>query len=129
MEFGEDKTRKIFFWINILHPFFLTIPSIYFFDFEVFLSIVSCFDLKEKLAEIYNSSTGNMERMFMCKLNIGENEEIDSPISYTVKQGFCAIKTIWVLVFTCNIPEAYCYFTIFRKMRRLVYLLQFYIQT
>jgi hypothetical protein len=118
MKFGEDKIKNIFFWINILHPLFLTIPTIYFFDFEAFLSIVSCFDLDEKLAEIYNTSTGNLERMVMCKLNLEGNEELDSPISYTMQQGFCAAKIIWVVALSCNIPEGYCYFRIFRKMRR-----------
>ena len=116
--FGEEKTKNIFFWINVLHPLFLTIPTIYFFDFEAFLSIVSCFDLKEELLVIYNTSTGSMERMFMCKLNIEENEELESPISYALQQGFCGAKMIWVLVFSCNIPEAFCYFRIFKKMRR-----------
>ena len=118
LKFGEDKTKKIFFWINILHPLFLAIPTIYFFDFEAFLSIVSCFDLEEKLETIYNTSTGNMERIFMCKLNLEENEELDWPMFYSVQQGFCAAKMVWVLLFSCNIPEAFCYFTIFRKMRR-----------
>ena len=118
MEFGEEKTKNVFFWINILHILSLTIPTIYFFDFEAFLSIVSCFDLKEQLVETYNSSTGNKERMFMCKLNIGENEKLDSPNFYNAQQGFCAVKMIWVLAFSCNIPESYFYFTIFRQMRR-----------
>ena len=117
IKFGEDKTKRVFFWINILHPLFLTIPTIYFFDFEAFLSIVSCFDLEEKLAEVYNTSTGNIERMFMCKLNLEENEELDSPIFYNLQQGFCAAKIIWVVIFSCNIPEAYFYFRIFKKMR------------
>ena len=129
IKFGEEKTKNIFFWINVIHPLFLTMPTIYFFDFEAFLSIVSCFDLKEELLEIYNTSTGNMERMFMCKLNIGEKEELESPISYTLQQSFCAAKMIWVLVFSCNIPDAFCYFKIFKKMRRWVDLLQVFFKT
>ena len=118
LKFGEEKTRSIFFWINIFHPLFLTIPKVYFLDFESFLSIISCLGLKEQLDQINSASTGRMGRMFMCKLNIDVKQMSNSPISYNVQQGFCAATMIWVLLLSCNIPEAYCYFTIFKKMRR-----------
>ena len=118
MEIGEKKIKKIFLWITILHPLLLTIPTIHLFDFEIFLSIIKCFGLKDQLVAIYSTTTGPMERMFMCKLNIAENAEKDSPIAYTLQQGFCSVKMVWVLVLTGNLPEAYLYHRIFKTMQR-----------
>ena len=114
---GKEKIQKLFFVVNIIHPFILTILTILAYDFESSESLISCFGLKEQLLIKYNSSTGNLERAFLCKLgNMGTDKE-DEPWFY-IRQGFCATKMLWVLMLSTNIPEGFLYFKIFKKMRR-----------
>ena len=112
-QLGEEKFKRIFFITNIFHPLFLTISSLLLLDFEAYSGLIQCFDLKKELIERYNTTTGNLERMFFCKLNSEEYESF-----YFIKQGFCAGKMIWVLAFSCNIPESFFYYKIFRKIKR-----------
>lgn len=112
-KYGEEKLRRLFFSAYLIHPLLLTIPTLLTFDLEAFSSLISCFGLQEQLMERYNTSSGNIEKMFLCKLG-GEVDEY----SYTFKQCFCALKMIWVLFLSCNIPEGYLYYKIFKKMRR-----------
>ena len=116
--YGEEKVKLLFFWINLIHPFLLTIPTIWLFDFESYSSVTTCLGLRDQLLERYNKSNGNIERMFMCKLANGVRDEIDAPFSYAITQGFCAVKMVWILLLSCNIAEGYFYFQIFRKMSR-----------
>ena len=116
-QFGEEKTQKLFFLVNLIHPFILAILTTLTYDFEHSESLISCFGLKEQLLTKYNTSTGNLERVFLCKLgNIG-TDKVQMPWFYII-QGFCATRTIWILMLSTNIPEAYFYLKIFKKMRR-----------
>ena len=117
-KFGDEKVKNIFFFVNIVHPIFLAVPTVLTLDLEVYSSLISCFGLQDQLIEKYNSSNGIIERMFLCRLTTDENEYSDSYTFYVFKQGFCAIKMIWFLLFSCNIPEGYLYFKIFQTMRR-----------
>lgn len=116
-KFGKQKLKTIFLLIYIIHPFLVTLGSILTFDFEVFSSLIQCFGLQQQLRERYNSSNAAVERMFLCKL--GADKVFDTQtMAYALRQGFCTVKMIWVMVLACNLPEGYLYFMIFRKMKR-----------
>ena len=116
-QFGEEKIKKIFFLFNLVQPFILAILTTLTYDFESNASLIRCFGLQEELLARYNTSTGTIEKVFLCKLGRwGYNNE-DIPLFY-IKQGLCVAKAIWVLVFGTNMPEAYFYLKIFSKMRR-----------
>ena len=116
-EFGKEKMQKVFFMVNIIHPLVLAILTTLAYDFEANEHIVTCFGLKEQMLEVYNTSSGALEKTFLCKLGRMGNEDEALPWFY-IKQSFCAVKMIWVLVLSTNIPEAYLYFKVFRTMRR-----------
>ena len=117
--FGEKKFKRIFVLVYILHPLILTIPTVILLDFEGFPSLIACFGLRQQLQERYNSSSGSIERMLFCKLNIGdEDKDLNSNFYYNLRQGFCASKMLWVLILSCNIPEGFLYLRIFRLARR-----------
>ena len=118
IKYGEDKIKIRFFWFNLIHPFLIAMPTVLIFDFEAFASVITCFGLEDKLLERYNSSTGNLERMFLCKLRITDGEDLGTHIFYTLIQGFCATKMVYVWGLSGNILEAYFYYKIFKKMRR-----------
>ena len=118
MNYGEEKIQKRFFWLNLLHPVLPSIITVFLFDFEGFASLTSCFGLEDRIQERYNSSTGNIERMFLCKLRTVYGEDLGTQVSYTLAQCFCATKMVFNLGLMSNIPEAYFYYKIFRKMKR-----------
>ena len=113
---GERRFKKMFALTYILHPLMLTIPTVMFYDFEGFPSLIKCFGLQQQLQERYNTSSGNYERMFFCKLSLSEIE--NESLFYNFKQWFCASKMIWVLVLACNLPEGFLYLKIFKNCRR-----------
>lgn len=114
----EDRIKRWFFWFNLIHPLVIAISTILLFDFESFPSLIKCFGLEEKMAQRYNSSTGNLERMFLCKLRSSEKDIQEQNALYLFTQSFCAFKMIYIWVLSGNIPEAFFYFKIFKKMRR-----------
>ena len=116
LTFGEEQLKKSILGFYLIHPFLLSIATISLYDFEAFESIIACFGLKEKLVQRYNTSTGNLERMFLCKLRWDGTEE--GHFSYLFAQGFCATKMVYILILSSNIPEVYFYYNIFKKMKR-----------
>ena len=118
LKYGEEKIQQRFFWLNILHGLLPAIITVYLWDFEAYLSLNSCLGLEEKIQEAYNSSTGNLERMFMCKLRITDGEDLGTHISYILAQSFCASKMVVNILLMTNIPEGYFYYKIFQKMKR-----------
>ena len=124
MNYGEEKIKNIFFWVNLLGPVLPSIITVLLFDFEAIASLTSCFVLEDRVHERYNSSTGNIERMFLCKLRVVDGEDLGTHVSYTLAQCFCATKIGFNLVLLSNIPEAYFYYKIFKRMKR--YIKKFY---
>ena len=115
---GEEKIKRWFFWFNLIHPLVIAISTVLLFDFESFASLIKCFGLEEKLAQRYNSSTGNLERMFLCKLRSADSDIDDNNSVYIVTQAFCAIKMVYIWLLSGNIPEGFFYYKIFKKMKR-----------
>ena len=116
LRIGEAKVKRMFYLINILHPLLLAIPTVLALDFETSTSLIGCFGLKEQAIEVYGKTNVNIKRMFLCRLNSGKDS--DATLFYFIKQSFCALKTIWVVVLCSNILEAFLYNKIFRKMKR-----------
>jgi hypothetical protein len=126
IKFGEEKIKKLFFWVNLLHPVLPSIITVFLFDFEAYASLTSCFGLEDRVHDQYNSSTGNIERMFLCKLRVVDAEDLGTHVSYTLAQCFCATKMVFNLGLMSNIPEAYFYYKIFKKMKRYEKFLLYY---
>ena len=116
LRIGDEKLNDSCFWFYLVHPFLLSIPTVFLYDFEAFESVIACFGLKEQMKEMYNTSSGNLERMFLCRLG-WDNGDYNS-FAYLLAQGFCALKMVYVLFLGSNICEAYFYFKIFQKMKR-----------
>ena len=115
---GEDRIKGWFFWFNLIHPLVIAISTVLLFDVESFASLIKCFGLEQKLAERYNSPTGNLERMFLCKLRSSERDMEEGNAVYIITQTFCAIKMVYFWILSSNIPEAFFYYKIFKEMRR-----------
>ena len=99
-------------------PLFLSISTTMAYDFESVSSLIRCFGLKEELSNKYNTTTGPIERMFLCKLDGSGNAQSSITGLFVAKQVFCTLKMVLVLVLVSNIPEAYHYAKIFKKMKR-----------
>ena len=117
--FGEDKLKKVFFVVNLVHALVLSIPSLIFYDFESLPSVIECLGLHENILEYSNTSNAAIDKMFFCKLNDGGYiKDAEPQISYILKQSFCATRIVWLLALCSNLPEGVFYHYIFRKMRR-----------
>ena len=117
--FGEDKLKKVFFVVNLVHALVLSIPSLIFYDFESLPSVIECLGLHEKVLEHFNTSNAAIDKMFFCKLNDGGYiKDAEPQISFILKQSFCATRIVWLLALCSNLPEGVFYHYIFRKMRR-----------
>ena len=81
--FGEERIQKIFFWANILHWILPAIISAYLWDIEIIESLTTCFGIDDNIKESYlNSTTGELERMFMCKLYTMNSEDLGRQFIY-----------------------------------------------
>ena len=117
--FGEEKLKKVCFFLSIIHPLVLNTPAVIFHDFESMNSVTECLGLKEKVLAYENTSNSKIDRLFFCKLNAdGYSEEADPSFSYMARQSFCATRMVWMLLLCSNIPEGVLYYYIFKKMRR-----------
>ena len=114
----DEKTKKLFFIVTLMLPLFLSISTTMAYDFESVSSLIRCFGLKEELSNKYNTTTGPIERMFLCKLDGSGNAQSSITGLFVAKQVFCTLKMVLVLVLVSNIPEAYHYAKIFKKMKR-----------
>ena len=115
---GEDLIKRWFFWFNLIHPLVIAISTVLLFDFETFASLIKCFKLEQKVAQRYDSPTGSLERLFLCKLRSSERDMEEGNAIYIFTQTFCAFKMIYFLILSSNIPEAFFYYKIFKEMRR-----------
>ena len=106
---------------NLIHALLLTIPTILLFDFESSHSLVHCFGLEEEIAQRYNSSSAKVERMFMCKLRSGNDDDGEAGISYLLIQSFCGMKMVYTTFVMSNIWEGFFYYMVFKKMKRYDY--------
>ena len=115
-KWNETRLLYCFFFINILHPLFLTIANVAASDWGSNTSLNSCFGTMEEEPGKYNSSVDAIEKPFLCVFQNSNSEDVDA--SYTFKRWLCYIRTIVNILINSNVIEGYFYFKIFRKMRR-----------
>ena len=121
MRLGERNAQKMFMGVNLIVPLVLTTITGVTKHFYALSTLTSCFGMREEIDEIrtkYNTWDKNIERYFLCNLNTTEKDILDAYTLYVIKQCLCAFKSIVVLLINTNIPEAFFYYKIFRKMKR-----------
>ena len=121
MRLGERNAQKMFMCVNLIVPLVLTTITGVTKHFYALSTLTSCFGMREEIDEIrtkYNTWDKNIERYFLCNLNTTEKDILDAYTLYVIKQCLCALKSIVVLLINTNIPEAFFYYKIFRKMKR-----------
>ena len=115
-----SKIKAVFFFINLLHPLFLTVSNILTSDWGTNSSVNICFGaIPEKLTAL--SSVSNIvedkEKPFMCILDIPNTNMSDVDIYFIAKHTLCIIRTIVNLAVNTNLLEIFFYYNIFRRMR------------
>jgi hypothetical protein len=116
LQYGDAKTKKLFFIINVTLPLFLAVFACITGDFESFSALNSCFGQTEQVLAKYNTLSKNFEKFLLCNLN-KEQDLSYGHTFYVVKQVLCAIKSIGVTLINTNFPEAFFYYKIFQKMK------------
>ena len=114
--YGDTKTQKLFFIIDLTLPLFLAFFACITRDFDSFSELNSCFGQTEQVIAKYNTWTKSFEKFFLCNLN-REQDQSYGYTFYVVKQVLCAINSIGLSLINTNIPEAFFYYKIFQKMR------------
>ena len=116
-KWNEKTFMNCIFFINILHPLFLTIPNIAASDWGSHSSLNTCFGkINEETVKYNNSTVETIEKPFLCVFHTSNSEDVDA--FYIFKRCLCFIRTIVNIVINSNIAEGYFYFKIFCKMKR-----------
>ena len=116
-ELGIPKAQKIFLWINLCFPLFCTVCAILTSDWDAFSSLNRCFGQQEQILARYNTSSGNIMKFFICDLDDNGEGGTHTYVLYIIKQCCCVSKSVVMTIITSNLPEAFFYRKIFRKMR------------
>ena len=114
--YGDTKTEKMFFIINLTLPMFLAVFTCITRDFDSFSALNSCFGQTEQVLAQYNTWPKNFEKFLLCNLNRQDDQSYGDTF-YVVKQVLCATKSIGLSLIITNIPEAFFYYKIFQKMK------------
>ena len=116
MRFGHDKIQRIFLIIAIVFPCLNATVVTLTKDFDSYKAIKSCFGIPVKQT---NSRNGVWEKLFLCNLIYADTSNADeSRILYILIQIICVSKSLLAYFFSTNLPEAFFYYKIFKKMRR-----------
>ena len=118
LEFGELKAIKAFFILDLTLPFVLAITSCLTTDIEQFSELVNCFGMTEQEEKQYNTSEKDMQKFFLCNLNMTDADISDEYTLYILKQCVCILKTVIIMAIQTNVAEAFLYYKIFRMMKR-----------
>jgi hypothetical protein len=118
LRFGEEKTKKGFLILGLIIPLVLAIISVLTKDIDSNADLLSCFGLTDQALKQYNTWEKKMQKFFLCNLNTTAKDISDRYALYLMTQCLCVLKSsIFILVAT-NIPEAFFYYKIFKKMKR-----------
>ena len=113
--FGEEKLQKIFFWVNLILPFLLTVAAMFTTDFRTRSYLKNCFSHKQDDWSLMNngtSSSGGSKKFLFCDLT-------DTPDEiYWLVQFFCVSRSLLNIAICTNLPEGFFYYTIFKQMKR-----------
>ena len=115
-----SKIKSVFFFINLLHPLFLTLSNILMSDWGTNSSVKKCFGAT-LTNSMHFSSVSNIvedkEKPFLCIFDLPNTNMSDVDIYFIAKQTLCIIRTIVNLAVNTNLLEIFFYYNIFRKMR------------
>ena len=116
MRFGHQNIQRIFFIITITLPGFFAVVQTITKDVDSYKAIKSCFGMPD---EKKDSRNGAWQRLFLCNLSYTETPNAEeSSIFYILIQIVCVSRSVLAYLFCTNLPEAFFYYKIFKKMRR-----------
>ena len=116
MRFGHQKIQRIFLIITITLPCFFAAVQTITKDIDSYKAIKSCFGMPD---EKKDSRNGAWQRLFLCNLSYTETPNAEeSSVFYILIQIVCVSRSVLAYLFCTNLPEAFFYYKIFKKMRR-----------
>ena len=118
LRFGEAKIKKAFLVLDLALPFVFATISCVMNDIEGYSELVSCFGLSDQVMIQYNTWEKNMQKFFLCNLNMKEEDILAEYTLYVTKQCVCVLKSAVAIFINTNVSEAFIYYKIFIKMRR-----------
>ena len=118
-EFGKEKAKKIFLWINLCFPLFWTALGMLSSENSVFSSVNVCFRHQQQqlLVPANTTSPGTIKTIF-CEFGHEANLDGYVDILYILKRCCCIFLEVAHVGMSSNLPEAFFYHKIFRNMRR-----------
>ena len=118
LEFGEERTAKGFLILGLILPLFLAIIPVVTKDIEAYTGVSSCFGLTGQALKQSNTSENKMQKFFFCNLNTTANDNLGRYALYLMTQCLCVLKSSILILVATNIPEAFFYYKIFKRMKR-----------
>ena len=118
--FGKDKVKEIFFWLNFLHPFvwtaldFMLRP-----EFDGFIPINRCLgNIKNTSTQGNATSNSSNYLVFLCHLAEPLRQNSFEYTVYIFKQGICVLQFVATVLIAINFFEVLLYSKIFSFARR-----------
>ena len=115
MRFGHEKIQTVFFVITFAVPFFIAGVGTLTNDFDSYKAIKNCFGIQTQPKERQNG--GVWQRLFLCNLTNTEDTE-ENYVGYVLLQIVCVSRSISSYILATNLPEAFFYYKVFKKMKR-----------
>ena len=113
--FGKEKVKLIFLLINLCLPLFWTTLAILSYENNSTPSINTCF--QQLVLSTNTTSSGTIKTIF-CEFGHQAKVWEHGYILYIIKRCCCIFLEIVYVAISSNLPEAFFYYKIFRKMRR-----------
>ena len=118
LSIGKEIVQKIFFTIYLFLPLvFATIASIGK-DFDSRSELISCFGLTQQTVATYNTTASGYQKFLLCQMTSLDKEILHGSTFYVMLQCLCIVKNSLVIIINTNVPEAFLYYKIFKKMKR-----------
>ena len=115
MCFGHEKIQMVFFVITFAVPFFIAGVGTITNDFDSYKAVKSCFGIQNQPKERRNG--GVWQRLFLCNLTNTEDTE-ENYVGYVLLQIVCFSRSLLSYILATNLPEAFFYYKVFKKMKR-----------
>ena len=124
LNFGEDKVKKIFFWINIFYPVYVfAIFNIVRPDFLVVYEGISHSNRCLGKSEMFSSQDNKLSARKlhnMCDIDEPLDVVSFSYMVYIARKSICWLHVIFTYSNVWNVLDAIIYFRVFYFMRRWV---------
>ena len=116
-KYGKENTKKLFLYLHILLPLFLTIWYMGISEFHSLSFINKCYGKHDQIFLIDSSSLNVAKRNF-CAFGDHQTNDDRSKILLVMRHLLCIGPTIAGLIIGLNITEGILYFLIFRHITR-----------